>query len=342
MTDITWDEIINAIADPDISNANTSLGVVSNVLPAGMLDAYNQDGISLVLGAGVSTSCGLPSWTELLLRLHASTLANLNATDVDKLTTAYLRAVGDEGPLVSARMAQSKQSDQDFIERVRSTLYTACTTQSDLLTEIAKATNLCEGKKGVKGIITYNYDSLLEEALTRIGRAYDRRDRRDRGSNKGVPLRHVHGFLERSANPDEWIVLSEKQYHDEYSNPYAWSNIVQLNAFRETTCLFIGLSMTDPNLRRLLEDSQKTVTPQHYAFLRRTNVHELQSKLDLSWGNRGQPPAEKKTQLSERLKLLCGLADSSRSSTLNELCVEVIWYDEHANLPTLLERLRNT
>jgi hypothetical protein len=342
MTDITWDEIINAIADPDVSNANASLCIVSNELPTGLLNAYDQDGISLVLGAGVSTSCGLPSWTELLLRLHAGTLANLNATDLDKLTTAYLRAVGDEGPLVSARMAQSNQSDQDFIERVRSTLYTAGATQSNLLTEIAKVTNLCEGKKGVRGIITYNYDSLLEEALKQIGRLYDRRDRRDRGSNKGVPLRHVHGFLERSATPDEWIVLSEKQYHDEYSNPYAWSNVVQLNAFRETTCLFIGLSMTDPNLRRLLEDSRKTVTPQHFAFLRRTNIADLQLNLDFRWGNRGQPPAGKKTQLSERLKLLCGLADSSRSSTLNELGVEVIWYDEHANLPTLLERLRNT
>jgi hypothetical protein len=342
MTDITWDAIIDAIADPDVSSANTSLDVESNVLPTGLLDAYNQDGITLVLGAGVSTSCGLPSWTELLLRLHAGTLADLNATDVDKLTTAYLRAVGDEGPLVSARMAQSNQTNQDFIESVRSTLYKAGATQSNLLTEIAKVTNLCEGKKGVKGIITYNYDSLLEEALRTIGRTYDRRDRRDTGSNRGVPLRHVHGFLERSANPDEWIILSEKQYHDEYSNPYAWSNVVQLNAFRETTCLFVGLSMTDPNLRRLLEDSRKTVTPQHYVFLRRTNILELQTKLDLSWGNRGQPPAEKKTKLSERLKLLCGLADSSRSSTLKELGVEVIWYDEHANLPSLVERLRNT
>lgn len=342
MTDITWDEVISAIADSDVANANASLGVTSYELPQGLIDAYNQDGISLVLGAGVSASCGLPSWTELLLRLHAGTLADLNAKDVDKLTTAYMRAVGDEGPLVSARMAQSKQSDQDFRERVRSTLYTADVKRSTLLAEIAKVTNLCEGKKGVKGIITYNYDSLLEEALTHIGRTYDRRDRRDSGSNKGVPLRHVHGFLERSANEDEWIVLSEKEYHAEYSNPYAWSNIVQLNAFRETTCLFIGLSMTDPNLRRLLEDSRKTVTPQHYAFLRRTNVLELQSKLDLSWGNRGQPQAEKKAQLSERLKLLCGLADSSRSSTLNELGVDVVWYDEHANLPSLLERLRST
>lgn len=340
MTDITWDEIIEAIADPDVSSANTSLGVESNVLPEDLLAAYNQDGITLVLGAGVSTSCGLPTWTELLLRLHAGTLADLNATDVDRLTTAYLRAVCDEGPLVSARMAQSNQSNENFIERVRLTLYTDGTVESDLLTEIAKVTNLCEGKIGVKGIITYNYDSLLEEALKKIGRTYDRRDRRDRGSSIGVPLRHVHGFLERSANQDEWIVLSEKQYHDEYSNPYAWSNVVQLNAFRETTCLFVGLSMTDPNLRRLLEDSRKTVTPQHYAFLRRTNVHELQAKLDLSWGNRGQPPAEKKTKLSERLKLLCGLADSSRSSTLKELGVEVIWYDEHSTLPALVKKLR--
>lgn len=67
-------------------------------------------------------------------------------------------------------------------------------------------------------------------------------------------------------------------------DPYSWSNLIQLNYLRENTCLFIGLSLTDPNLRRLLDIASRkhdNDVPKHYAILKR----ELYHKKNLSTPN---------------------------------------------------------
>ena len=59
--------------------------------------------------------------------------------------------------------------------------------------------------------------------------------------------------------------------------PYNWANITQLNYMINNTCVFIGLSMTDPNMRRLLEiAAQKRTdikdTCRHYAIMPRLTL----------------------------------------------------------------------
>ena len=53
------------------------------------------------------------------------------------------------------------------------------------------------------------------------------------------------------------LVLSEEDYHRVYSDAYHWSNTVQLTLLRQHTCILIGLSVDDPNLRRILDIVQR-------------------------------------------------------------------------------------
>ena len=95
-------------------------------------------------------------------------------------------------------------------------------------------------------------------------------------SGPDFPIYHVHGMIPQTREIESTPVLSEKEYHKLYKETFHWSNVVQLQALNSTTCFFIGLSMNDPNLRRLLDISRYGITkdpatgrPCHYAILER-------------------------------------------------------------------------
>ena len=57
-----------------------------------------------------------------------------------------------------------------------------------------------------------------------------------------------------------------------YNDVYNWSNIKQINALREKNCLFIGCSLSDPNMRRLLDIAYDKSEAKHYAILKKEDI----------------------------------------------------------------------
>lgn len=121
-------------------------------------------------------------------------------------------------------------------------------------------------------IITYNYDDYLEQALQywhiRHVSVYNENIK----TNTRLSIYHPHGFLPYNTPPikfDEYregIVFSESEYHALYNNPYSWAMVLQEHLYRERAFLFVGCSLSDPNLRRILE-STKTTGKTHFAFM---------------------------------------------------------------------------
>lgn len=54
-----------------------------------------------------------------------------------------------------------------------------------------------------------------------------------------LPIYHVHGFLPQGGRltSRNRVVLSERLYHARYSEPYDWSNLVQVTCFTQKSCL---------------------------------------------------------------------------------------------------------
>ena len=102
----------------------------------------------------------------------------------------------------------------------------------------------------------YNFDDVLEQMLQAKGLINTEdftsisKDAEIKSHNT-LPIYHVHGIIPEKG-PTDIVVFSEEEYHNRYANSYHWSNVEQLHALSRMHCFFIGLSMSDPNLRRFL------------------------------------------------------------------------------------------
>jgi hypothetical protein len=255
--------------------------------------AYQSGNLSLYLGAGVSVGSGLPTWDKLVLAMYFSALSK-NAQRPWKLYPSYLFATAEwhlersNEPLeITARkLRRYYKDDDDFMLHLWETLYAGfldgLSSGESAIDPVAICrgnptlggiTELCRGsisgKQGVRTVITYNYDSLLEIALAdHPFQAVCKATPLGKGK---LPIYHVHGYVPLNVTEltEQNIVFTEDQYHQSAKDAYSWANLVQIQSLSSSTGLMIGLSMSDRNMRRLLDAvSQMPVETSNFALLR--------------------------------------------------------------------------
>jgi hypothetical protein len=225
---------------------------------------YSEGKLALFVGAGVSVSCGLPDWKRLAEKVIEQTWPR----SIQPYAHPMIRhAVGQKNPLDSMRIVRQRLKQQ-FNDMVRQALYDNGTVVSDLVMAIVTLQH-------VRRICCYNYDDVLEDALDRTQKEYYTVYQGDQIPflSNALVIFHPHGYLPRlqrtQDTTSEFIVLSEDDYHQLYASPYSWSNLLQLGLLMNYSALFVGCSLTDPNMRRLL-DIVKEMQPthQHFALLK--------------------------------------------------------------------------
>ena len=255
-------------------------------LPDALTASYAAGDLCLVVGAGVSRSCGLPDWRELsqdvVHRIPKKEGPGLGAMaaarrqgrsippDPNALLAEKKQLLEHEEPLLAMRYMRLEVGAA-LGSLVSDALYSRRIEVSAALRELARLDQ-------VKRVCCYNYDDLL-------ARAYD-----DEGTDhvallpgERIPLEsprrlvfYPHGYLPEpgrgSVAATDDIVLSEDDYFELYRQPYSWANLVQLTLLLNYTALFVGCSLLDPNVRRLL-DIAVAARPdhRHYAIFREEN-----------------------------------------------------------------------
>jgi hypothetical protein len=190
--------------------------------------------------------------------------------------------------------------------------------------------------KGVHAIINYNYDNLLDEKLREESiRCVTVLSGKGGVPSGSLPCYHVHGVLPVAEylksmtsfkkNPfvGEAIgnfVFSEDEYHLEYSDPYRWSNITQVAMLSRYTGLFVGLSMEDPNIRRLID-----VVHSQYPDSR--NFAILPRKKSLV--------ANKDSKQS----VVRNLFESVETKSFDQIGMRIIWVDSFGEIPVILRSI---
>lgn len=299
-------------------------------------DRFQAGDLVLFLGAGVSLSAGLPGWESLLHRLTVEMWAQrlgagAGGEDAEEFARLFRHAFGGF-PIISGRYIR-KALGHAFQERVRAILYSHPEATSSLLKAVTRLCVSPEDGAGIRAVVCYNYDDLLEIHLAQ------RRVRFCSVSTEGqspppqvLPIYHVHGFLPRDGSLDHQseIVFAEDAYHTQFLDPYAWSNITQLNLLRERTGLFVGFSMTDPNLRRLLDVANRYRHGRpHYVIMRTPSREQIAS------GDTSQVS-------DERLEDFIRAFRSVQEDALAELGLQVVWVDRFDEIPCLLDRVRQS
>lgn len=323
-----------------------------------LTEIYRKDGIILVLGAGVSTNMNIPNWEQLLSSLYTALITqklgeivnekklypSLSDGQVHPLAEAA-RKIGGDSPLLSARyLRQGFRDTQSFQQVIYAALYEHAgngkKSPPPLLEELAK---LCMPRRTgprVRSVLTYNFDDLLESVLEAQG-IYHRSlyAAGQQALEDELPIFHPHGFLPKELTKydrleESELTFSEEAYHRVFKDPYHWANTVQLQAFQQNSCLLVGLSLTDPNLRRLLEFGRiAKERPRHFAFMKRTSLDELMQHSPLD--AHGKPQVR-----TASAKAFLDLHHDLQEGVLAALDIDVIWFESYDEMPEAVRRIR--
>lgn len=310
--------------------------------------AWRDHRLVLFLGAGVSQPYGLPMWSDMVLTL----LVDEYPEKFKSLWEHYRRPFGSWlaetyglTPVMLARLSQwkfqSKGRSSTFQEYVRDMLYPEPPQTPKGLTSLKAVAQLTARSerlgRRIPLIVTLNFDDLLERELKRNG--------------ERLPILHPHGFLPRKVLPPEAdLVFAELEYHRLSFSSIHWAQVEMLNALRNYTVLFIGLSMTDPNLRRLLDASRSIGDPpSHFLFRKSYTLTQAEmaraartvNERVLSQFPSNQPPPELKdpTQFEDAVNQMLRAQRQYDEQLFGDMGVEVIWYNEHSDVPGMLAEI---
>jgi hypothetical protein len=320
-----FDEAVESFGKSDVDSQTSSK-------MSALQSAFKEDQLVLFLGAGVSLSANLPDWPQLLNRLALDLLKThpdvARTQKESKELLSYFRSNAPTSPLITARLLSD--SVQDFPQKVRTALYTDYGNKnaSPLIQQLARLCVPGRANQGLAAVVTYNFDDLLESELTRLSINYHVViAEEDSPTREELPVYHPHGFLPRegeiAAIHENALVLSEDAYHNQFIDPYSWPNITQLNLLRNHVCLFVGLSMTDPNLRRLLEIAQiKKPGARHYVILKD------------NW----TPTAKKRA--SKTLRVIGRVFRGLEETSLSRLGISVIWVQKHSQIASIISTIK--
>ncbi len=247
--DITDSLLYYFISDPELVGLNTS--APSFLLWVLKLYTY-QIHTDLVIGAGINEDYGAKSWPGLIEALN-----NEFYKGDYRYASEIKTYVGKElftDPMVL------ETTGFDSFKSLNRELYKFSQAKSfdDQDSTLSHCVNYIK-KHRHTSVITYNYDTNLEYLLKKRGISYNTtyNDSSFVNMKAKADIFHVHGLLPYDKydekNYTESLIFNESEYYYLYNNPYSWNNAKQLHDFKFNTCLFIGISLTDPDMKRLLE-----------------------------------------------------------------------------------------
>lgn len=282
--------------------------------------ALNSGSLTLMCGAGVSMAAGIPVWNKLLENLFYEMLdiiKNNGEVSYNLNVIEQSGVVGRIPPLILGKYIKNNLEDE-FLPSLRKALYKSQPKSCETIKSIVELCRPQRDRESIDSIITFNFDGLIEEELSRervIHKAIY--SELVKCSSSELAIYHVHGYLPREGEikDSSTFVFSEDGYHSQFIEPFSWSNIIQIQKLTQNTCLMVGISLTDPNMRRLLDVAWRKSPDEalpHFIIKKKPNL------------------SDKKAQ-----EFVIFLEEQDA----NRLGINVIWIEDYDEIPNFLMRL---
>jgi hypothetical protein len=332
----------------------------------GLQAAWKQRQLVLFLGAGVSMAYGIPSWKNLVLEMlfdqteHAGRLKNL-FPHYRRALAEWLADYFEYNPIILARIIEDdirSRAGKDggkmgagdpFLANLRAHLYASYKSVKGDTTLSAVAKLIARNPENIPAVVNFNFDDLLEEQLTALKVRFVPAASDIRHAHKSLRIIHPHGYIPRKGDPaNANVVFTERSYHALTETVFHWALTEIVWHLRHHTVLFIGMSMSDPSLRRLLDASSNSIIPPHWQIQKRHAIRDKEqeeAKADIQRRALKWRPLlnriEKKSpyDLAEIINSALRQADTYDRKLFEEMGVKTIWLNDFADIPVLLKAI---
>lgn len=229
--------------------------------------------VSILAGAGTSIESGFPDWTSLVRRLLVQVAAEQGLAE-ESCGAFATWTIHREGLTAAAAVAKTALGER-FAKELHVALYTQQLTPPGQ-TALAIAQMAASFSDETFDVSTTNYDLVLESAIESVSGAGVRAATRSAG-NSDQRVLHLHGVVQPRGGIKGDLILSERDYFL-MPEDTAWQQRYFAERLENSLCLFVGASLTDPNLLRYLYRSD--VSSEHWAIFVRQQDADIYDEAD--------------------------------------------------------------
>ena len=243
-------------------------------LPAPLVTEYKKGHCGVLVGAGASAGAGLPQWDALLRLMVDEAKACVDLSDAK---AAEYQALIEGGKYLTAASGLKDDLGAFFADFVRKVFVDKKYSPTDL-------PKVLVGLDRQQFVVTTNYDTLIEKAYrvkdddVTVCTFKEAGEVRRSLSSREFFILKAHGDATKSG---AGIILTEQDYRNILFREPAYQHMLA-TMFSMYTMVFIGASMTDPELNLMLNYVSSTFQPDsgpiHYAVLTKEKVTEVEKE----------------------------------------------------------------
>ena len=293
-----------------------------------------KNNISFALGAGCSIDSNISDWNRLseilgfellysIVNTKDSVYKNMFITnELNKKIFSCYEKKSALDVIYQSYITSPSLNEFDYFSTIKRALYMMYNSPDDANTKLMDSINGCIVRKKMKSIISYNFDSVLEQNYNNYYKSTKKEIENAKTKIGMCDVYHVHGFIPYDYDEKTFVtnlVFTDKEYYENMINTSNNCNSIQREILLNNNIIFVGVSFTDENLKMLLRERMSCKYHNEiYGFIKlpEFDVNDRESLL-----------------IKNKYKMI-------QETYFRSLGVKILWIDDYTEIPEKIDLLK--